>query len=101
MILPKFNQYDWHTYRLDKRDQFPTIPHFQALVFGTRSESIAPYDKGDSWSSTSVPEVIVYVFHERKDLDLFVAQAAKSDLSFVFYAVPEAGKFSIKVEVGV
>lgn len=98
--MSTFNTYNWSKHKVSKRDQIPSGPHYQALVFGTRSEWTPPYDARDgSGSSYSVENVDVYVFTKRDEFELFVSEAAKSSVSFVFYAVNGLGKATVKVEV--
>jgi hypothetical protein len=99
--MSSFNTYHWHEFKVSKREQVPAEPHYQALVFGTRSEWSPPYDRHDdpSGSSSSVPNVDLYVFKQRKDLELFVDEAARTGASFVFYHVGSLGKATVHVEV--
>mgnify|MGYP001597965699 CR=1 FL=1 len=95
----ELNYYNWTKHRVEKREQIPTGPHFQALVFGTQSVYTPAYDERDRASSHDVPKIDLYVFTKREELDVFVSEAAKSTTSFVFFAVPGLGKATVKVEV--
>lgn len=99
----RFNTYHWVTFKVTKRDQVPSIPHFQALVFGNRRECSPSYGPPDPPGDTyyDVPNVDVYAFKKREELDLFVSEIARSEEQFVFYAVPALGQATVKVEVGV
>lgn len=92
---------NWHGVRVNEREDVPLGPHFQALVFSTRSEHTPAYSKYDDPGGTysQVPCVDVYAFRTREELDVFVEHAARDGVSFVFYAVDSLGKASIKVDV--
>lgn len=95
------NTYHWINNRVNKREDVPTMAHFQALVFTTRNKHTPAYDRFDSpeGSYHSVPHVDVYVFKTRDELELFVDEAARTSTSFVFYEVRSLGKATVKVHV--
>jgi len=95
----EFNTYHWHEFRVTERSKIPSGPHFQVLVFGQRTEYVPAYDIHDSPSSTSVPIVDVYVFKDRKQLEMMVDEAARTGASFVFYYVNSLGRATVKVDV--
>lgn len=95
----EFNSYHWNEFKVTKREGIPSTPHFQVLLFGQRSEYMPAYDIHDSPSSTSVPTVDVYVFKDRKQLEMFVDEAARTGTSFVFYHINSLGKATVRVDV--
>ena len=99
----ELNTYHWHSHQARERNDIPNTPHYQALVFGSRNEWSPPYDRHDDQAGTtsSTPQVDVYVFKTREELNLFVTEASKTSTSFVFFAVPALGKAQVKVTVGV
>jgi hypothetical protein len=99
--MTKWDSYNWRDFKVEKREQIPTTPHFQALIFTQRSEWTPPYDHHDSPGGTSynVSDVHVYAFKKKEELELFVTEVTKSGASFVFFAVSALGKSSVKVEV--
>lgn len=99
MANGELSEYDWLKYKAKKRDDIPSEPHFQVLVFKTRTEWSPGWGKDDRGDSSSVPHVDVYVFKKREDLDIFVSIAARTTTPFVFYHVGSLGKATVKVEV--
>jgi hypothetical protein len=97
----EFNTYHWRENRVIKRDDIPNVPHFQALVFGTRHEWTPPYGRHDdpSGSTSSLPTVDVYVFKARDELSLFIDEATRTGVSFVFFAVSSLGKATVNVDI--
>ena len=101
MSIREFNSYNWRQFELQKRENVPNGPHFVALVLGTRTECSPAYDKNDTDSYYSVPEVKHYVFTKREDLTLFVDEISRTDTKFVFYSVKELGKARVEVKVSI
>ena len=99
--MKSFDDHAWRTNKVTNRDDLPKGPHYQALVFNTRIEWTPSYGPPDPRNPTSetVPNVDVYVFEERTDLEKFIDQISRSDSSFVFYAVNALGKTTVTVKV--
>lgn len=88
--MREFNHYRWTEFKVEKPEHVPKEPHFQAVVFGVRAES-------DSYGTGyyNVPDVKLYVFKDRSDLDLFIKDVTITSTSFLFYHVASLGKASI------
>jgi len=99
----EFNTSHWRDNLVTKREQVPSAPHFQALVFGSRNECYESYGPPDPPGNTyySVPTVDLYVFTCQEVLNLFVSEIVGTDKQYVFYATGPAGKATVKVDVGI
>jgi|SRR5271157_1665739 len=95
--------FHWPGKTVEEKKDIPNTPHFQAIVFGTRAETVGSYGPPDPPGDTyiTVPHVEVYVFNEVFELEAFVSKATRENVSFVFYSVPSLGKSAVKVSLDV
>lgn len=97
--MTTFYANNWSEFRIEKRDKYPKGKHFIALVFGTRTEYSGYSDRSGGSDSYSVPNVDVYAFTKRNELDLFVGEIARTSTPFVFFEVTGIGKATVKVDI--
>lgn len=71
-------------------------------MFNTRYENepwYGPPDPKPSGRGRAVPNVDVYVFSEKKELELFVRERAHSKEKFVVYHVSSLGRATVTINV--
>jgi hypothetical protein len=85
-----------------ERVDIPNELHFQAIVFGTRTEYIPPYDYHDKgqYSTEHVPDAKLYVINVT-DINSFLSEIIKTESVFVFYKVGKLEKVKVNVSVDI
>lgn len=99
MSIRQYNYHTWSKYMVKEPKDIPKGGHYAAVLFGQRSEYTPPYDRHDTGSSHSVPEVTYFCFYALEELEQWVAEAAQDKKQFFFYHVPKLGEATIKVSV--
>lgn len=93
-----FNGHNWSKNQLQKPEDVPSGRHWQVTVFGVRSEYTPAYDRFDSGSTTTVPDIKQWAFARREDLERFLQEIVRTDSRFIFFEVPTLGKVQVKIE---
>jgi len=99
MGIRQYNYHTWSKYMVREPKDMPKGSHYAAVLFGTRTEWTPAYDRHDSDSSCSVPEITYFAFYSLEELETWVAEAAQDKKQFFFYHVPKLGEATIKVSV--
>lgn len=99
--MNEYNYHDWAKYMVTKPEQAPKGPHFAGILFGTRTEYTPAYDRFDSSTTISCPEITYFCFYALEDLERWVLAVTRSGKSFFFFQVPKLGESKLRIEVHV
>ena len=97
--MDDYNYHDWSKFMVRTPKEKPTGPHFAAVLFDTRTEWTPAYDRHDTDSSSTVPDIHYFAFPDQETLREWVLRAAKDKKQFFFFEVKKLGEAELKVSV--
>ncbi len=100
-VVLEYNYHHWTKHMVRQPEDKPVDPHYAAVLFDTRTEYSPAYDSSDYSSASTVHETHYFRFYAREELEMWVAEATRSNKKFFFFHVAKLGEATVKVDIDV